>query len=61
MNPLTSRKFILSALALLSATWALWEGLLTSADYKAALLGIVGVYVTGNVAQKATAKDGSQS
>lgn len=55
---LTSRKFILSVLTLASCHWLLVEQLLSSADFKTLVLGTVGVYVAGNVAQKAVAKTG---
>ena len=52
-----SRKFVAAFAALVSAHWALFESLITSGDYKALVLGTVGLYVVGNVAQKATAKE----
>ncbi len=61
MTSLLSRKFIITAMTLLASTWMLYERLLTSADYKAVVIGTVGLYIAGNVAQKATAKDASQS
>ena len=48
-----SRKFILAALALGSCTWLALEGVLTSGDFKTAIIGTVGAYIIGNVAQKA--------
>ena len=55
---LTSRKFILALVTLGSAHWLLVEQMLTSADFKTLVLGTVGVYIAGNVAQKAVAKSG---
>ena len=48
-----SRKFIAALLSLASAHWALVEQLITGADYKALVLGTVGLYLAGNVAQQA--------
>lgn len=56
MTNLSSRKFILAMATMMSSTWLMYEHVLTSGDYKAIILGIVGVYVAGNVTQKATAK-----
>ena len=59
MNRYYSRKFIAALLSLASASWALAEKLITSADYKTIVLGTVGVYIAGNVAQKVMAKYGA--
>jgi len=58
MNKYASRKFILAVLALACSTWMLWEKLLSGADYKTLVIGTVGAYIVGNVAQKATVKNG---
>lgn len=51
-----SRKFILSVLSLASASWLVLEKAITAGDYKAVVIGTVGAYIIGNVAQKATVK-----
>lgn len=56
MNRYASRKFILALLSLASQTYLAIEHVLTSGDYKAAVIGTVGAYLIANVAQKATAK-----
>lgn len=56
MSRYASRKFILAVLSLGCATWLLLEKVIASGDYKAVVLGTVGAYILGNVAQKATAK-----
>ena len=58
MDKYKSRKFIAALLALASVHWALVEKLIAAGDYKAVLLGTIGAYIVGNVAQKAvTSKD----
>lgn len=57
MNRYASRKFILTVLTLASLTWLAIEKVLTSGDYKSAVIGTVGAYLLANVAQKATAKN----
>ena len=59
MTTFASRKFIASIAALISAHWALYERLIESGDYKAIVIGTIGLYVTGNVAQKAVEKRGT--
>lgn len=51
-----SRKFILCALTLAAATWLVSVAAIDAATFKAVVLGTVGVYVAGNVAQKAWAE-----
>lgn len=53
---LLSRKFILAGLAAAMAFVALVMGEIGETTFRDLLLGTIGVYVTGNVAQKATAK-----
>lgn len=48
-----SRKFLAALAALGCASWALAQSLLDGGDYKAIVLGTVGAYIVGNVAQKA--------
>lgn len=48
-----SRKFLAALAALGCASWALAQNLLDGGDYKAIVLGTVGAYIVGNVAQKA--------
>lgn len=55
-----SRKFIASLAALAGAQWGLLIGLLPSADYRLIVLGVVGVYVAGNVGQKAVERPKEQ-
>lgn len=52
----TSRKFILAAATLLAATAMLYLDHLTAILWRDVVLGTVGVYIAGNVAQKATQK-----
>lgn len=59
MNRYASRKFILSILSLASASWLVFEKVITTGDYKAVVIGTVGAYIIGNVAQKAVSKDAS--
>lgn len=56
MTRYASRKFIVTILALGAQTWLCFEKVLTSGDYKAAIIGTVGAYLVSNVVQKATAK-----
>ena len=53
MERYKSRKFIAALLALASVHWALVEKLIEAGDYKTVLLGTIGAYIIGNVAQKA--------
>lgn len=52
-----SRKFILSAASLLSATGLVAFGMIADGVYSAVVIATVGAYITGNVAQKALAKN----
>jgi len=52
MSRYASRKFILALLTLFCSTWLVYEKVLTSGDYKAVLIGTIGLYIAGNVAQK---------
>lgn len=47
-----SRKFLLAAAALASATWLVSIGAITPVVYQVVVLGTVGAYITGNVGQK---------
>ena len=53
MSRYSSRKFIVALLSLFAATWALAESLIAAGDWKAVVLGTAGLYIAGNVAQKA--------
>lgn len=53
---LLSRKFILAGLAAFMAFVALVMGEIGETTFRDLILGTIGVYVVGNVAQKATAK-----
>ena len=48
-----SRKFLIALLALISAHWALFEKLIEAGDYKAVMLGVIAVYMAGNIGEKA--------
>ena len=52
-----SRKFLLSAASLLSATGLVAFGMIADGVYSAVVIATVGVYVAGNVTQKALAKN----
>lgn len=52
----SSRKFIAAMSALTAATAALWFDRLTSVIWRDVVLGTVGLYIAGNVAQKAVTK-----
>ena len=49
----TSRKFSAALLALASVHWLLVEKLIDGGEYKTVVLGTIGAYIVGNVAQKA--------
>lgn len=51
-----SRKFIAALLVLASSHWLRSRGLLESDDYVTLVLGTIGVYIAGNVTQKAVLK-----
>ena len=51
LNPLLSCKFLLAM-----ATLASVSGYIADGVYSAVVIAVVGVYIAGNVAQKATAK-----
>lgn len=57
MSNYGSRKFILAALTLASSSYLTWAGVIDAATYQAVVLGTVGVYVAGNVGQKAWVKE----
>lgn len=52
----SSRKFIAAMSVLAAATAALWFELITALIWRDVVLGTVGLYITGNVAQKAVTK-----
>ena len=56
LRPLASRKFLLAAATLASATWLCAAGHIADGVYSAVVIAAVAAYITGNVAQKATAK-----
>lgn len=56
MNRYGSRKFIATVLTLASATWLACNHVIASGDYKAVVIGVVAVYIAGNVGQKAVEK-----
>jgi hypothetical protein len=56
MQRASSRKFIAAMAVLAAATTALAFDLITALIWRDVVLGTVGIYITGNVAQKALAK-----
>ena len=52
----SSRKFIAAMAVLIAATSALWFDHMTALIWRDVVLGTVGIYIAGNVAQKAVAK-----
>ena len=59
MDRLTSRKFILAMLALVSASVLCWFGHIADGVYATVVSATVGAYLASNVLQKAQAKDGN--
>jgi hypothetical protein len=59
MTPLTSRKFIVAILAMLSATALCALGHIHEGVYSTVMVATVGAYLAANVAQKAVAKEGA--
>ena len=57
MTQVRSRKFLLSMFTVVSATWLVAAGHIADGVYSAVVIAVVGSYIAGNVAQKATAKD----
>lgn len=49
----SSRKFVIALLGVVGANWMLFERLIAAADYKAIVLGCIGLYAAGNVASRA--------
>lgn len=49
---LSSRKFILAVLSLISATWLCWAGHIADGVYSAVVIATVGAYLAANVTQK---------
>lgn len=57
MTKFTSRKFLLALFTLASATWLVYADHIADGVYSAVVIATVGVYIAGNVTQKATAKE----
>lgn len=57
MTHLTSRKFIVTVLAMLSATGLCAFGLIHEGVYSVVMTASVGAYLAANVTQKATSKE----
>lgn len=57
INHLASRKFLLSVVTVLSATWLVASNHIADGVYSAVVIAAVGGYLAANVTQKATAKD----
>lgn len=55
-NKLGGRKFLLALFALSSATFLVWLGHISDGVYSAVSIATCGAYITGNVAQKISAK-----
>lgn len=53
---MSSRKFILAGLTILSTTLLVWFGHIADGVYSAVVIATIGAYQTANVVQKATAK-----
>jgi hypothetical protein len=51
-NRLTSRKFLIALLTLVSATALCWFGHIADGVYSAVVIATVGAYIAGNVMQK---------
>jgi len=54
-----SRKFLLALARLLVASGLLAMGMVTAIIWRDVVIATVGAYIAGNVAQKATAKEGA--
>ncbi|MDP2323517.1 MAG: hypothetical protein Q8N51_05750 [Gammaproteobacteria bacterium] len=52
MNSVGGRKFVLTVLALASATWLVAMGHIADGVYSAVVMSTVGVYIAANVVQK---------
>lgn len=59
MTRFTSRKFIVTVLAMLSATGLCAMGAIHEGVYSVVMTASVGAYLAANVTQKATAKEGA--
>lgn len=57
MEKLTSRKFIISALAVILAQCALMQDHIGAEVYRDIVIGVCLAYITGNVAQKQVTKN----
>jgi hypothetical protein len=51
-NRLTSRKFLIALLTLMSASLLCWYGHIADGVYSAVVIATVGAYIAGNVFQK---------
>lgn len=51
-----SRKFIIAAMTLISATCLVWAGHISDGVYSAVTIAVCGAYMAANVTQKATVK-----
>jgi hypothetical protein len=47
-----SRKFILSLLIVISATWLVWNKSIADGVYSAVVIAVIGAYIAGNVGQR---------
>jgi hypothetical protein len=54
---ITSRKFLLAVATLAATAWLCAAGHISDGVYSAVVIATVGAYITGNVVQKATAKE----
>jgi FtsH-binding integral membrane protein len=51
-NPYSSRKFLLASAVLVAATVLVWFEKIDSSGYVSLVIGVIGVYIAGNVTQK---------
>jgi len=57
MTRYASRKFILAFATLVACTWLVSEFVIDADTFKTIVLGTVGIYIAGNVGQKAWSKE----
>lgn len=55
-----SRKFIIAMLSELLSAYLVYEKSITSGDFKAVTIAVIGLYAVSNVAQKALTQNGSK-
>lgn len=60
MSRYASRKLWVAVLTLASSGWLVWEKAITSDDWKAVVIGVVGAYMLGNIGSAVASAKGSQ-